>query len=257
MKAHYNPQITEASQKELLSFSHWMNQHYGNYPIIVGGWAVYAHLSRVSSELGKAKLGSMQLGFVPLGSRDIDVVFASQSIMDKILLTYFKYNDFVPKKSFLETSYVKEVKTPLGIEQIFIDACTLKDVREIPDLKIKLPWKLVGKNNELFSLDSKTKIYIPIIELLLMQKIGACIGRTLQRKTSPSNYLESKIWKDTYDIVNLAARLTFNQSKLKKFLQQNKIEKHLDILFSEIQNQKDTLTEAKTTINQIKQKMGY
>lgn len=257
MKAHYNPQIIEASQKELSTFSRWMNTYYGHYPTIVGGWAVYAHLSKATSELGKANLGSTRMGFVPLGSRDIDVVFAAHSTMDTILMTYFKHNGFVAEKKFLEISYVKEVKTPLGVEQIFIDACTLSDVREIPGLKVKIPWNLVGKNNELFSFDGKTKIYIPTVELLLMQKIGACIGRTLQRKTSPSSYLESKIWKDCYDFVNLATRISFNQSNLKKFLKQIKLEKHMDLFFSEIQDQRDVLIEANVAVNELKQKMGY
>jgi len=244
MKLYYNEQIIDASQKELIKFSKWMNRHHGNYPVIVGGWAVYAHLTKVS-------------GFVPLGSRDIDVVFPSRHLMDHILLTYFRYHGFKREKKFLEASYIKEVKTPLGLEQIFIDACTLQDVREISELKIKIPWRLVGQYNELFEISPKTFIYVPAIELLLAQKIGACIERIIQRKTAPSNYLESKIWKDCYDVVNLTARRPVNKIQLKIFLKQAKLNKHLEILYKELQAQKEVLAEAKTGVNKLKQKIGF
>ncbi|MBI4044124.1 MAG: hypothetical protein HY392_00270 [Candidatus Diapherotrites archaeon] len=256
MKAHYNKEILEASHMELVSFSRWMNKNHGNYPIIVGGWAVFSHLSKVSGELGKAKLGSMQLGFTPLGSRDIDVVFGSKYLMDMVLVNYFRANGFIAKKDILEVSYVKEVKTPLGVEQIFIDACTAKDVREIPDLKIKIPWNNAAKFNEKFELDKEAIIYVPIIELLLMQKIGAAIGRVLLRKTQASDYLESKIWKDCYDITNLLARLPVKQARLKKFLEQAKLGKHIGVLFGELKGQREILAEAKTSAEQLQEKIG-
>lgn len=256
MKAYYNKEIIEASQRELVSFSRWMNKNHGNYPIIVGGWAVFFHLSKVSSELGKAKLGSMQLGFDPLGSRDIDVVFESKHLMDTVLVNYFRANEFIAKKDILEVSYVKEVKTPIGVEQIFIDACCAKDVRAIPDLNIKIPWSNVAKFNEKFELDNEAIIYAPTVELLLMHKIGACIGRTLQRKISPSDYLESKIWKDCYDITNLLARLPIKQAQLKKFLEQVKLDKHTEILLGELKAKKEILTEAKTSVEELQKKIG-
>ena len=256
MKAHYNKEIIKASHRELVSFSRWMNKNHGNYPIIVGGWAVFSHLSKVSSKLGKAKLGSMQLGFAPLGSRDIDVVFESKHLMDAVLLNYFRANGFIAKKDILEVSYVKEVKTPLGVEQIFIDACCAKDIRAIPDLNIKIPWSNAAKFNEKFEIDNDAIIYVPIVELLLMHKIGAAIGRVLLRKPHPSDYLESKIWKDCYDITNLLARLPIKQAQLKKFLEQVKLDKHIEILFGELAAKKEILAEAKVNVEQLKEKIG-
>lgn len=256
MKEYYSNEMTDASQKELVSFSRWMNKNHGNYPIIVGGWAVFAHLSMVSSGLGKAKMGLAQTEFIPIGSRDIDVVFLSKHLMDTVLLHYFTANGFVPIRSFLERSYVKEIRTSRGMEQIFIDACSANDNREIPSLKMKIPWSLATKFNERVELDKGAVIYVPTIELLLMQKMGAAIGRISLRKTHPSDYLESKIWKDCYDITNLLARLPVKQDSLKKFLSHVNLDEHLDVLFDELQDKKEILTEAKTSIEQLWKKMG-
>ena len=97
---------------------------------------------------------------------------------------------------------------------------------------------------------------MPVVELLLMHKIGAAIGRMLLRKTQASDYLESKIWKDCYDITNLLARLPIKQVQLKKFLEQAKLDKHIEILFGELAAKKEILAEAKVNVGQLKKKIG-
>ncbi len=41
MKEIYDPSITDPSLEELKEFALWYNEKIGNYPLIVGGWAVY------------------------------------------------------------------------------------------------------------------------------------------------------------------------------------------------------------------------
>jgi len=67
----YSKEITDASYKELISLTKWINKIYGYYPIIIGGWAVYSYMAT-------------------LGSRDIDLVFPTSESIDKTLMPYYK-----------------------------------------------------------------------------------------------------------------------------------------------------------------------
>jgi len=54
-KWYYN-EVTDASFKELINLTKWINEKYGYYPVVIGRWAVYPYAKS-------------------LGSRDIDIVF--------------------------------------------------------------------------------------------------------------------------------------------------------------------------------------
>src|SRR3990167_6007419 len=71
MQELYGPTITDPSLKELGEFAKWYNEKLGNYPIIVGGWAVYCYTKG-------------------LGSKDIDVVFLGEATKHMTLFDYFR-----------------------------------------------------------------------------------------------------------------------------------------------------------------------
>ena len=69
MKELYAGEITDPSLKELETFAKWYNDKIGNYPVIVGGWAVYCYTAG-------------------LGSKDIDVVFPGDASKHATLFAY-------------------------------------------------------------------------------------------------------------------------------------------------------------------------
>ena len=82
----YDKEFTDVSLSELNKFLNWMNEKKGVYPIIIGGWAVYAFKQA-------------------LGSKDIDVVMPTDKDLNEILLKeYFQANGYtVGKDKFFNT----------------------------------------------------------------------------------------------------------------------------------------------------------
>lgn len=209
MNEFYYEELTQVSFQELLNFASWMNEFFGHFPVIVGGWAVWCYTKG-------------------LGSRDIDVVFPNASSRNKALEHYFFYNDYEETGTFLEKSYVKKIETEKGSEEIIVDACTASDKRIIKELGVTLPWKWAVNHSQKHKLEGDNHIYIPIPGLLLTYKIGATLGRRETLKTArETDYLKSKIWKDLYDVASLTKTFKDKINRTQEFLYKSGIDKHM------------------------------
>ena len=186
----YYKELTEASYNELITLTRWINKIYGYYPFIIGGWAVYSYSKS-------------------LGSRDIDIVFPTKESVEKVLMPYYKMRGYKEEGLFSKRYYL-ETKTEKGNEKIMLDACSLSDKNILHENKaIEISWNLTQKYHQEWELQKDLTTQIPQIELLLIYKIKALCDRRydLQHSTlSAINkaYINSKIWKDEYDIKKLS-----------------------------------------------------
>ncbi len=199
MKEIYSKQITEPSFEELKEFAEWYNKKIGNYPVIVGGWAVYCYTKG-------------------LGSKDIDVVFVGDETKHVTLSTYFLTHGYSERKrSFFDTEFAKTINIQGGEVEIIIDAVSSKRTIIIEGRKVRIPWSWAIKYNRIYELKGAT-IYIPNIELLLVYKLGAVLGRNILLRTGIDfDYYRSKVWKDVYDAVSLS-KLDMDYKKVGDFL---------------------------------------
>lgn len=199
MKELYSNAITDPSLKELREFASWYNEKVGNYPIIVGGWAVYCYTKG-------------------LGSKDIDVVFLGDAAKHITLFDYFRAHGYVERRrTFFDKEFVKLVKNNGFDVEIIIDAVSSNRTIIFERKNARLPWNWAVKHNVLYDLGN-SKIYIPTIELLMVYKLGAIFGRNMELKTSlESGYYRSKIWKDVYDVISLS-KLKVNAKSINSFL---------------------------------------
>lgn len=93
MQELYNSTITDPSLTELEEFAKWYNEKVGNYPIIVGGWAVYCYTKG-------------------LGSKDIDVVFLGAATKHMTLFDYFRSHEYTERtRSLFDKEFVKIIKS--------------------------------------------------------------------------------------------------------------------------------------------------
>jgi hypothetical protein len=186
----YFKEITEASYNELITLTKWINKIYGYYPFIIGGWAVYSYSKS-------------------LGSRDIDIVFPTKESVEKVLMPYYKIRGYKEEGLFSKRYYL-ETKTEKGNEKIMLDACSLSDPNILHENKdIDIPWDLTQKYYQKWELQKDLIVQVPQIELLLVYKIKALCDRRydLQHSTLSAinkSYINSKIWKDEYDINKLS-----------------------------------------------------
>jgi hypothetical protein len=186
----YAKEITEASYKELITLTTWINKIYGYHPFIIGGWAVYSYAKS-------------------LGSRDIDIVFPTKDSVEKVLMPYYKMRNY-KEEGLFSKSYYLEVKTEKGIEKIMLDACSLSDHNILHENKdIEISWDLTQHYYQEWKLQKDVIVQVPQIELLLIYKMKAlCDRRYDLQHTSLSainkSYINSKIWKDEYDITTLS-----------------------------------------------------
>lgn len=237
MNGFYPEELTQASFQELINFAFWMNEFFGHYPTIVGGWAVWCYTTG-------------------LGSRDIDVVFPDADSRNKALKNYFFYNDYEETGTFLEKTYVKKIETERGIKEIIVDACTASDKRIIKSLEVTLPWEWAVNHSQKHELEGENYIYIPIPELLLTYKIGAALGRRETLKTArETDYLKSKIRKDLYDIASLTRYLDVEKEKLQRFLKDSGIDKHIENFTKMLEERDEILKTHKLKKGEFEKKM--
>jgi len=187
---YYYDELLDLAQEELFSFSNWMNEQYGYYPVIVGGWATFLHCHHIRS-------------------RGIDVVFPSREIRNRVLESYFKARNFILKGTFTKY-FVKEGKTRKGTEEIIINACAAQDRRPFElDKNVRIAWGVALRSEYtiLQTLENGSQIYIPIKELLLVFKSAALLGREYELKRTAAGelieYYTHKMWKDAHDIAAL------------------------------------------------------
>ena len=216
MKELYSNAITDQSLSELNEFARWYNEMLGNYPVIVGGWAVYCYTKG-------------------LGSKDIDVVFLGDAAKHKTLFDYFMahgYNE--RRRSFFDKEFVK-LNNDI---EIIIDAVSSNRTIIFEGRKARLPWSWAVKHSSLYAIGS-SKIYIPAIELLMTYKLGAILGRNLQLRTGLEfDYYRSKLWKDVYDVVSLS-NLKINQKNINSFLAKSGLDEYKDEILAVIDDNFD------------------
>lgn len=224
----YNEEILTASFKELETFLTFLKGLGKPHPIIIGGWAVYSY-----------KHG--------LGSRDIDVIMISDADIEQNLLkNYFPVHNIEPRKSFgalIPSYYSKIIKTTNDELDIHFDIFSGDHKREDEeDLGIRFDWNWILQNNikkEIKGLE----IYVPKIELLIITKIIASLGRSKTFDQTGSARLPAKIWKDYRDIAVLTKMANLDSKfyeeylvksnvlpLFEKFLAKYKLDEYSDIL---------------------------
>ena len=210
MKADYYKEITDKTLEELASFAEWMNKHFGHEPLIIGGWAVWVYAKG-------------------LGSRDIDVVFTEPKTKSLALKTFFEAHGWLQLSEIKRNEFGKQVRTAQGMETVTLDVLTKGDVFRVKNLNIQAPMTLALKNSKRVDL-GKAAIYVPVPELLIVYKVIAELGRRQMLKTAMgerARKLESKMWKDCYDVVSLLAKTKLDREKLKAFQEKTGLQKHL------------------------------
>lgn len=189
MDEWYRKEVTEESYKELINLTKWLNNIYGYYPVIIGGWAVFHYAKS-------------------LGSRDIDIIFPTPKDRENILMTYYKENGYKEEGLFVK-HYFKEITTKYGNEKIILDACTHSNVNYLHEnTDIAIPWNLTEKYYKEWTIKDGVISRVPKIELLMIYKIKALCDRRydLQKPSIEGlnrDYINSKIWKDEHDINEL------------------------------------------------------
>lgn len=207
MKEIYAAHITDPSLAELEEFASWYNEKIGNHPVIVGGWAVYCYTGG-------------------LGSKDIDVVFLGDKTKHVTLSAYFLSHGFDERsRNLFDKEFAKPVKSK-GVEvEIIIDAVSSTRFIIFEGRDARIPWGWAVKHSIEYKI-GKSVIYIPIIELLLLYKFGAILGRNLYLKTGIDiSYYRSKIWKDVLDVFSLS-KLEIDQKKLNSFMKESGLSKY-------------------------------
>jgi len=208
----YDKKFTDSSFDELKKFLKWMNEKKGVYPIIIGGWAVYAYKKA-------------------LGSKDIDVVMPTNKDHNNILLQeYFPSRGFTVKKDmyFNPKYYVKEIKDGDITKEIIVDSFIGEFSKEDEEgLGIKFHWKTVLENQELKEIDGLS-LYVPKRELLILLKVIAALERTSKYDKLADEQILSKIRKDYHDVVVLISIQNLDKELLKKFLEDANVNKYID-----------------------------
>ena len=199
MKEIYDPSITNPSLEELKEFALWYNEKIGNYPVIVGGWAVYFYTKG-------------------LGSKDIDVIFAGAAAKNATLLDYFHSHGFKTRhQSLFDYEFYKQIDVKGQMIEIIIDAASQERVITFDGRRARLPWSLAFKHSVKHEV-GKATIYIPELELLIVYKLGAILGRNdYIRAGNRVAHYQAKIWKDVYDVLSLCS-LDVDARKVRSFM---------------------------------------
>lgn len=207
----YDDEFTDVSLDELKKFLEWMNVKKGIYPIIIGGWAVYAYKQS-------------------LGSKDIDVVMPTDKDLNDILLReYFPARGYNVKKDkyFNPKYYVKEIEDKGRTKEIIVDVFIGSFTKEDEEgFGIKFHWKEVLKYRELKKIEGLS-LYVPKRELLIFLKIIASLERASKYDKTGDVNIPSKIWKDYHDIAILVSLKELDIKLLKKFLDESNVQQYV------------------------------
>ena len=217
MKEIYDRRITDPSLEELKELALWYNEKIGNYPVIVGGWAVYFYTHG-------------------LGSKDIDVIFAGDKVKHQTLFAYFLTHGFKEKpQGLFDKSFSKKIMVDGEPVEIIVDATSQERIITFERREARLPWAWAFKHIIEHKIGNAI-IYIPELELLLVYKLGAILGRNEYVKAGVQvDYYASKIWKDVYDVLSLSA-LEVDATKFGKFFHESKLDKYKDEIMEIIED---------------------
>ncbi len=189
LATEYDLEITQESYREIGRLALWAKAK-GPQFFLIGGWAAWRY----------------HRGY---GSRDIDVIFPNQVILDAFLTEYYRSNGYELTGGLLAPSYRKPVETPKGIRYIEIDAAHLDGGFPFhEDTKLDLPYRLLERYHQVWRVEGQ-EVLLPTPELLLLQKVKAYRDRSWDLAhrdidVGHATFLRSKIAKDAYDIRGLA-----------------------------------------------------
>lgn len=220
MQEIYSSHITDPSLSELEDFASWYNEKLGNHPIIVGGWAVYCYTKG-------------------LGSKDIDVIFLGDQTKHASLYAYFLTHGFIERsRSMFDKEFVKLMKTKDTEIEIIIDAVSSNRFITFEGRDARIPWSWAVKYSIEYKI-GKSTIYIPTIDLILVYKLGAVLGRnTYVRAGIDINYYKSKLWKDVQDVISLSM-LNIDSKKFNKFMIESGLSKYKEEIIQIIEDNFD------------------
>lgn len=189
LAADYAQEITQESYREIERLALWANAR-GPLFYLIGGWAAWRY----------------HQGY---GSRDIDVIFPNQAILEAFLTEYYVKNGYEKAGGLLAPTYHKPVETPTGTQYIEIDAAQLDMGPPFHEDSHKdLPYRLLEKHNQTWRVGSQ-EVRMPKVELLLLQKVKAYRDRSWDLEhvavdVGRAAFLRSKVAKDAYDIQGIA-----------------------------------------------------
>ncbi len=189
LDTEYSEEITQESYREIERLAFWARAK-GPVFYLIGGWAAWRYHRG-------------------LGSRDIDVIFPNQAILEAFLTEYYRTHGYVRTGGWLAPSYHKPVETAAGTRYIEIDAAQLD--RGFPfheDPGRDIPYRLLERHSQSWRVGNE-EVRMPTPELLLLQKVKAYRDRSWDLEHAApdpvrSAYLRSKVSKDAYDIRGLA-----------------------------------------------------
>ncbi len=219
-KDRYASELTEQSLAELQKFARWFGGNQGgSWPTVIGGWAVWSYHA---------------VGF---GSRDVDLVLPTDRwIKDMMIETYFPSSGFKPYR--VGDPILGELhhgKRLAGGDVVFFDLISAETPREdSTNMGVTVDWNWIYEDQLARPIGNDTSINVPTLEFLITLKIIGCISRRRQlRMVDDKSYLQSKIWKDCYDVANLTNHLFPDNEKLQYHFQRTGLNKELTREFLE------------------------
>ncbi len=182
----YTDRWTRLSYLEMVNFTGWMNELFGYYPTIIGGWAVHMLSPR---------------GF---GSRDIDVVIPTWEMKYRVVDEYLRANGYVlVTKAFGVKEWIKELVPGDPDSVTYLDICTLADRNLVHGMDIEIPWRISQEIQQIMEIEGH-RLYIPRVEALLLLKSKAAWDRNYDIQSGgPNPFLSDKLKKDRFDILSL------------------------------------------------------
>jgi hypothetical protein len=122
-------EVTTESYREIERLALWAAGR-GPQFYLIGGWAAWRYHRG-------------------LGSRDIDVIFANQSILEAFLTEYYRTHGYIREGGPLNRSYHKPVRTAIGTIYSEIDAAQLDRGHPFhEDPAMDVPYRLLEKYHQ-------------------------------------------------------------------------------------------------------------
>lgn len=218
-----------------------MNDIFGNYPIVIGGWAVHSYTK-----------GEM--------SQDIDIaIYDYETYYRRIEDEYFPEHNFIQYNKDTESAFWGKPVTDSNDqpEIVQFDIIIVSEKQTIRNLNIIKDWSLLVDNIQEANLDD-LKIYIPKRELLINQKIIASLERKqdlrIERIASLIDRFNGKIKKDYLDIASLIKIGELDKELLKKFYEISQLTPHIDKFLPDYEREdyQDIFTKIKIDLDTIK-----
>jgi hypothetical protein len=192
LSPEYREEVTTESYREIERLALWARGRGPRF-YLIGGWAAWRYHQG-------------------LGSRDIDVIFTNQPILEAFLTEYYLKNGYEKAGGVFRPSYRKRVTTATEPVYIEIDAAELDAGHPFhEDEKLDLPYRLLENHCQSWRVGGE-EVLMPTPELLLLQKVKAHRDRSWDLEHNAgdagrSTYLRGKVRKDAYDIRGVASHV--------------------------------------------------